>query len=63
MNDIARHNFFLFMSQTVIPRKCLQVVEEVTGEPKTSTPIIYDGKNEDLVFQFLVRRIDGCADE
>lgn len=26
-NDIINHNFFLFMKQSIIPRKCLQVLD------------------------------------
>ena len=52
VNDFAKHNFFLFMQQVVIPRKCLQVVDKTTGEPRSAKKVILDEKTNDLTFVF-----------
>jgi len=57
------HNFFLYLNQTIVPRKCLLVVDRETGEPKRERPVVLDGTNGDLTFKFAVKRIEGCADE
>ena len=63
MNDLVNHNFFLFMNQTVTPRKCLQVVDSATRDYKVSKRVLLNEATEDLDFNFQVQRIEGCADE
>lgn len=33
--DVVNHNFFLDMSQEVVPRKCLRVIDSVNKEQKS----------------------------
>lgn len=63
MNDQTNHNFFLFMNQTVVPRKCLQVVDSATREYKVQSRVLLNDTTADLDFNFQVQRIEGCADE
>ena len=63
MNDQTNHNFFLFMNQTVVPRKCLQVVDKATREYKVQSRVLLNDDTADLDFNFQVQRIEGCADE
>ena len=65
MNDVTKHNFFLSLTQTVIPRKCIRIADKETDLPwntKTKTVKAYPN-NEDMTFEFKIVRIDGCVDE
>ena len=47
MNDISKHNFFLSMTQEVVPRKCLRIADDITNEPvnELSQILTEDGTN------------------
>ena len=62
-NDIVNHNFFLFMDQYIIPRKCIQVIDKDTSDYKRNLRVLVDDSIGEQVFEFKVQRIDGCADE
>jgi len=40
--DIVNHNFFLFLNQTIVPRKCLQVIDSETADIKRNFKIQID---------------------
>ena len=63
MNDISKHNFYLKMTQTVTPRKCIRIEDVASNSPRARVNKVINKDTEDLVFDFEVRRIDGCADE
>ena len=65
LNDIENHNFFLSLKQTIIPRKCIQIVDLITDEPreKKSFTLSAQADDEDIKFEFKVKKIDGCSDE
>ena len=65
MNDVAKHNFFMTLTQTVVPRKCMRIADSETEEPtNVRTKTLYkEGDNEDIEFDFRILRIDGCSDE
>ena len=50
MTDTVNHNFFLQTNQTIIPRKCLQVVDSETFTNQRKIDVNLNGSTEDLVF-------------
>ena len=48
MNDMSKHNFFLFMEQEVVPRKCLRVVDSESDEPFNSRAEIFKEREVDV---------------
>ena len=40
MNDYLEHNFYLSITQKMVPRKCLRVVDQENDAPKRAIAVI-----------------------
>ena len=64
LRDEKHHNFYIMNQQKIYPRKCSLVVDSRTEDSVNSwSKVLRSNKTEDMCFEFLVNRIEGCDDE